>query len=219
MFQSTHPRRVRLRESHIFCDYCRVSIHAPTKGATSCGCSQASASYCFNPRTHEGCDWRASAHSWRRSCFNPRTHEGCDATATDGGGRGQVSIHAPTKGATLLQQWRRRRIRCFNPRTHEGCDPVSDRRLHLLVVSIHAPTKGATTYSGGGLPANVFQSTHPRRVRLAICIFSNRTRSVSIHAPTKGATTFDPNGADKTVFQSTHPRRVRLEQLKKKSHG
>ena len=76
-FQSTHPRGVRQvvgsipweicgfnPRTHVGCDrlsslyksYCKVSIHAPTWGATlyrSMYCVRASS---FNPRTHVGCD-------------------------------------------------------------------------------------------------------------------------------------------------------------------
>ena len=80
--------------------------------------------------------------------------------------RGEVSIHAPTKGATQTVTTFIFFCFCFNPRSHEG----SDTRLRggdiLGVVSIHAPTKGATLCG---------QRRHCRR-------------NVSIHAPTKGAT-------------------------------
>ena len=33
-----------------------------------------------------------------------------------------VSIHAPTRGATVGQRLAHRRFGCFNPRTHTGCD-------------------------------------------------------------------------------------------------
>ena len=80
----------------------------------------------------------------------------------------EVSIHAPTRGATRsasrpsrtsteFQSTRPRGARPFqaqrlvpwsgfNPRAHEGRDPQhGDLQLHLLRVSIHAPTRGATS--------------------------------------------------------------------------
>ena len=33
---------------------------------------------CFNPRTREGCDFRAIMKQQSILCFNPRTREGCD---------------------------------------------------------------------------------------------------------------------------------------------
>ena len=103
------------------------------------------ASGCFNPRTHTGCDSEAYSMSWRLSSFNPRTHTGCDLfllgfipafarfnprthTGCDGHGlydivcQSHVSIHAPTRGATI------------NPSNSQP----------IRCVSIHAPTRGAT---------------------------------------------------------------------------
>ena len=190
LFQSTHPHGVRLHGSNTF-----------------------KASLCFNPRTHTGCDsvigvanpqsvgfQSTHPHGVRLCviikftcyyCFNPRTHTGCDSTKQRPGFAGFVSIHAPTRGATLYFQPRHvltpvsihaptrgatrsfqcnTKIHCrFNPRTHTGCDCTLDTNAEQLrLVSIHAPTRGAT------FPDNV--------VRF-------RGVNVSIHAPTRGATT------------------------------
>ena len=62
-FQSTHPRGVRLEfQDGSSCGW-SVSIHAPTRGATSPRCRPYSALTCFNPRTHAGCDyvWESDA--------------------------------------------------------------------------------------------------------------------------------------------------------------
>ena len=99
--------------------------------------------------------------------FNPRTHTGCDLvlficiTSVQ-----RVSIHAPTRGATLWQTKQKprksfqsthphgvrlsafylyyKRPTCFNPRTHTGCDV----RIETSFRSI-----------------SEFQSTHPHGVR------------------------------------------------------
>ena len=128
-------------------------------------------------------------------------------------------------------------------------------------ISIHAPAKGATSLEQSEITAKeIFQSTHPRRVRqyllgnLLYTFFISihapakgatkdevenikNTLVISIHAPAKGATFnrfcffhfhfyFNPRtreGCDKVVmtmryleciFQSTHPRRVRPDVLK-----
>ena len=123
-----------------------------------------------------------------RSCFNPRTHAGCDVhLVTKLRQASEVSIHAPTQGATPNRAAARGQIASFNPRTHAGCAP----RL------------------SSGVYKRVFQSTHPRRVRLAAprCVWH---WAVSIHAPTQGATrSYLRDKRPKLVFQSTHPRRVR----------
>ena len=78
---------------------------------------------CFNPRTHTGCDWYKPHQDRIDRGFNPRTHTGCDDLLFRYGVLVLVSIHAPTRGATL-------------------CHEI----LYTLgaLVSIHAPTRGAT---------------------------------------------------------------------------
>ena len=81
----------------------RVSIHAPTKGATSNGSStqlQLSQFQSTHPQRVR-----------RRGRMSPR--QGVP-----------VSIHAPTKGATVLSTLQGHGVTCFNPRTHKGCDPT-----------------------------------------------------------------------------------------------
>ena len=106
----------------------------------------------------------------------------------DAEGPRNVSIHAPTQGATIAPPRVAIAAVAFNPRTHAGCDLRVSRFF---------------------MPSRVFQSTHPRRVRrsaaaipCSICCFNPRThagcdissggsriaRAVSIHAPTQGAT-------------------------------
>ena len=119
-FQSTHPRGVRLDSqfvtlqrryfnprTHVGCDIVgsqvvratRISIHAPTWGATSGARSslitglfqsthprgvrpwtpaRALDYLNFNPRTHVGCDFRIYRTIYLHTYFNPRTHVGCD---------------------------------------------------------------------------------------------------------------------------------------------
>ena len=123
-FQSTLPRRERRCISGSSVSKIMVSIHAPTKGATPKAAHRratlqvsihaptkgATGSFgylvliigCFNPRSHEGSDVSPVILSLLTLCFNPRSHEGSDVinqhreTACF-----HVSIHAPTKGATL----------------------------------------------------------------------------------------------------------------------
>ena len=167
LFQSTHPRRVWLLVSQ---------ISLPTA--------------CFNPHTHEGCDFPSQLVSQQFRSFNPHTHEGCDLSC----------------GNILIVRL------CFNPHTHEGCDSYGGnigianlkfqsthpRRVWLCVpytlifainVSIHTPTKGVTILLIHPLAVILFQSTHPRRV----------WQPCQLH-----------RGAACCVFQSTHPRRVWL---------
>ena len=100
-------------------------------------------------------------------CFNPRSHEGSDRVSDEFLYATEVSIHAPTKGATpatpnlratrrgfnprshegsdhpLLGSIRSGPCR-FNPRSHEGSDVIDGASGQKIMVSIHAPAKGAT---------------------------------------------------------------------------
>ena len=145
-FQSTPPRGGRPPDVTIRPASAVVSIHAPTRGATKTTpwprreCSR------FNPRPHAGGDTipyryrnpqkqfqstpprggrriRAGGHP-QVCCFNPRPHAGGDLARHYIRLCAQVSIHAPTRGATILvgKKW-----------VKSG-------------VSIHAPTRGATVY-------------------------------------------------------------------------
>ncbi len=78
MFQSTHPRGVRLDLAKSTLNL-NVSIHAPTWGATYWSRSHHSDILCFNPRTHVGCDALSFFGLCFKLSFNPRTHVGCDA--------------------------------------------------------------------------------------------------------------------------------------------
>ena len=122
-FQSTLPRGERLCESSYGERDIQISIHAPTRGATVATSRVKGCSADFNPRSHEGSDL-----SWSRSKstphnFNPRSHEGSDLwqgfTAEY---NPIISIHAPTRGATLGKIDLSEPHTDFNPRSHEGSD-------------------------------------------------------------------------------------------------
>ena len=78
-----------------------------------------------------------------------------------------ISIHAPTRGATVLGLGKKNIINHFNPRSHERSDAGV-----LSVV----------------LAKSVFQSTLPREERLALAGWKTDDMLISIHAPTRGAT-------------------------------
>ena len=234
MFQSTLPRRERLKDAGKSRDRRRVSIHAPAKGATLQQCTLTSRALCFNPRSREGSDAEQNAERTCSTSFNPRSREGSDGESEDGrAGKNYVSIHAPAKGATRFGQRRAVAIWSFNPRSREGSDDPRIRRIaQKLRVSIHAPAKGATVAPGVRINVGKFQSTLPRRERPInnVCaygkcmfqstlprrerqinqyVFQGRER-VSIHAPAKGATgvTYTSTSSSRK-FQSTLPRRER----------
>ena len=80
----------------------RISIHAPARGATFGLSSCLSLHADFNPRTREGCDRAKQCFGLHASDFNPRTREGCDGGLRLCENDGEISIHAPARGATVM---------------------------------------------------------------------------------------------------------------------
>ena len=99
-FQSTHLHEVRPAAQLCLHHCCQVSIHAPTWGATPLMNSLASSTYSFNPRTYMRCDIVLFYFNLCVLCFNPRTYMRCDTPKHVAQRSQEVSIHAPTWGAT-----------------------------------------------------------------------------------------------------------------------
>ena len=78
----------------------------------------------------------------------------------------EISIHAPTRGATA-----------------EGV-----RNTPYMGISIHAPTRGATCIIPSTISTEIFQSTLPQGERLLHHTQYDFHGDISIHAPTRGAT-------------------------------
>ena len=100
----------------------KVSIHAPTWGATMTVFRCKDITKSFNPRAHVGRDIVFGKILSNYLSFNPRAHVGRDPKGRVCNGAPFVSIHAPTWGAT---------------KPPEGTGAAD-------TVSIHAPTWGAT---------------------------------------------------------------------------
>ena len=151
----------------------------------------------------------------RHGGFNPRTHTGCDSRSYTQHVFIMVSIHAPTRGATLHGPVLRRGIRvsihaptrgatmsdtgsrtsCGFQSTHpHGVRPVRIRQSHARILRFNPRTHTGCDNNPYKmrLPQDRFQSTHPHGVRLVIiAILVSRKQHVSIHAPTRGATPQD----------------------------
>ena len=190
----------------------------------------------FNPRTREGCDLKKQYKRTKTTSFqstHPRRVRLATCLMVDKMVR--ISIHAPAKGATI--SGRRFRTACtyFNPRTREGCD----NQLHQLTERVHyfnpRTREGCdrTQYHKLWHTCNyfnprtregcdlrkaiqfkyfmIFQSTHPRRVRLKVLSFYLLTTIYFNPCTREGCDTATTKIlCVKRRFQSTHPRRVRL---------
>ena len=105
-----------------------------------------------------------------------------------------VSIHAPTRGATLFIYSKLYIYVCFNPRTHTGCDDsgtVCVEQYSGFNPRTHTGCDKVPVYTDAQLFE--FQSTHPHGVRLP-------TNNIVIQG-------FE--------FQSTHPHGVRHAKFSK----
>ena len=118
--------------SHEGSDLCRrwirrsimISIHAPTRGATCFTHYDFPFLLYFNPRSHEGSDRYLLIIFLLADRFQSTLPRGERPTSTGKTGTtATISIHAPTRGATIRM---RKKKTQFN-------------------ISIHAPTRGATT--------------------------------------------------------------------------
>ena len=214
MFQSTHPRGVRLSASW------RQSTSRPFQSTHPRGVRRLLVRmryfqrHGFNPRTRVGCDKEGVKRAL--AAVEVSIHApawGATYRSDLFAAYGMVSIHAPAWGATtascaltlavwMFQSTHPRGVRpslsypiCssvngFNPRTRVGCD---HHRFCTVRgpgrVSIHAPAWGATRAGKNSAPARRrFQSTHPRGVRHGRSREATARMMVSIHAPAWGAT-------------------------------
>ena len=100
-----------------------------------------------------------------------------------------VSIHAPSRGATGPPTDRINHTVGFNPRTLTGCDDgiIFFRGKVDSFQSTHPHGVRPVSTSDVLMPWK-FQSTHPHGVRLCSIIGTIRLKNVSIHAPSRGAT-------------------------------
>ena len=169
MFQSTHSRGVRRFRAVLYCPLFPVSIHALTRSATSPVIGVPSACLCFNPRTHEECDYAL---------------EYMEANAI-------VSIHALTRSATAVRPYQDKLIMCVSihalTRSATVCDVIYS--LRILFQSTHSRGVRPIIKSVGKAP-RMFQSTHSRGVRPGKATPPLPCMGVSIHALTRSATAY-----------------------------
>ncbi len=145
-------------------------------------------------------------------CFNPRAHAGRDWANV---GRFaimlNVSIHAPTQGATRVSVMSVLAMTSFNPRAHAGRDHGSCRcrwRYRRFNPRAHA---GRDAFARWLLSAfSLFQSTRPRRARQYAVIQRDQLRKFQSTRPRRARHIRPTTQSRYDTFQSTRPRRARL---------
>ena len=143
-----------------------ISIHAPTRGATCW--FQDPASECRFQSTLPQGERRFFHGGICPVCdFNPRSHKGSDGEDQHRRPPGYISIHAPTRGATFV-------------------GGANDWDANI---SIHAPTRGATPASQT-LPKTRtdFNPRSHKGSDRGGQFYNIGGDTISIHAPTRGAT-------------------------------
>ena len=144
----------------------KISIHAPTRGATRKPDNNSNNSK-FQSTLPRGERRRATEKSEVNKVFqstlprgerhkrplffvceanfNPRSHEGSDQTLSSVRCSPQISIHAPTRGATdnIIDEQRDELFQSTLPR---GERPQLSKTGKRSSISIHAPTRGATWF-------------------------------------------------------------------------
>ena len=143
--------------------------------------------------------------------FNPRSHERSDVSGIRSIQKSNISIHAPTRGATAykVELWIDLEISIHAPT--RGATQMYNGIQSVYKISIHAPTRGATTRRQGYLTCSMISIHAPTRgATCQVCIFrmpdtdfnprshersdalstqlSGKLSIISIHAPTRGAT-------------------------------
>ena len=163
----------------------------------------------FNPRSHEGSDTRLPSCFFSLFYFNPRSHEGSDtnmslekavenisihaptrgatAAAPLTTAPSRISIHAPTRGATYCTKYESA-FQYFNPRSHEGSDVGFRHIFKCFFISIHAPTRGATRQFIRFVIKSLISIHAPTRGATRHSVIVRHFSVISIHAPTRGAT-------------------------------
>ena len=143
-----------------------ISIHAPTRGATVTFVPLIVANCIFQstlPREERLCMFR---HATPYPHFNPRSHERSDHYGVISLVEFFISIHAPTRGATVLS------LLIIRLNLFQSTLPREERQC--------IPFQGSMTLT--------FQSTLPREERRFTTLWQGRNYNISIHAPTRGAT-------------------------------
>ena len=207
LFQSTRPRGARRMRFYVSDAHFKVSIHAPTWGATVPVVAYHKRAL-FQSTRPRGARQGVVAQLNALSMFQSTRPRGARLMCSFSFYVQIVSIHAPTWGATfyrsqaladsMFQSTRPRGARhvlsitlkfliCFNPRAHVGRDRRDLPWRHATCgfnPRAHVGRDQATQVVNRNI---LFQSTRPRGARLGGK--SNPINiSVSIHAPTWGAT-------------------------------
>ena len=120
--------------------------------------------------------------------FNPRSYKRSDIYQAVKLKHLEISIHAPTRGATFAKHLIYQIVAISIHAPTRGATLKEDRPISKQIISIHAPTRGATLFVIIQiiLIHNFNPRSYKRSDRPHFCGLLNA--NISIHAPTRGAT-------------------------------
>ena len=166
--------------------------------------------------------------------FNPRSHKGSDLSRRPWVDDRDISIHAPTRGATGVDVSMFSLMDTFQSTLPQGERQYACFQVFCIpTISIHAPTRGATRsdvytgqdhyfnprshkgsdFKGNWLVCPLIISIHaPTRGATMRESSQVGVMWISIHAPTRGATMLQKRHIYNIIFQSTLPQGERQEQ-------
>ena len=166
-----------------------ISIHAPTKGATivSYFHKKYNKFQSTLPRRERLYRLLHMRSIWTFQSTLPRRERQPFKSGRAGNSRFQSTL--PRRERLFTGQQPAAAAGNFNPRSHEGSDGYLYQPGNVPLISIHAPTKGAT-YKNVRSELQSSISIHaPTKGATSFRASLKGTEWISIHAPTKGATT------------------------------
>ena len=128
-----------------------ISIHAPPRGATCMFGHRLQLPSNFNSRPSARGDPPGSSYIRKTAYFNSRPSARGDLMRCQSMRGFFISIHAPPRGATLVDGAVNERIYISIHAPPRGATGVRVQRItKIKVISIHAPPRGATRFLGDG---------------------------------------------------------------------
>ena len=146
----------------------------------------------FNPRSYKRSNCNGAVCTWKDCNFNPRSYKRSDKSELELPLMCDISIHAPTRGATVgLPQNMTDLILFQSTLLQEERPRVSQQQFASWDYFNPRSYKRSDGFRVYGIPCTFkFQSTLLQEERRVSSIFTISCLYISIHAPTRGATRF-----------------------------
>ena len=177
----------------MLCPCCRnISIHAPPRGATRPVCLLVVVDNNFNSRPSARGDEILLALRLSNGLFQftPLREGRRGAFRASGCHTGQISIHAPPRGATSAGDLEAvHKLFQFTPLREGRRAKRTGKAKGMTHISIHAPPRGATVCDSACADTPALISIHaPPRGATPAEPPAASSQQISIHAPPRGAT-------------------------------